>query len=109
MRAPCTLGDETRKPNRLTLTPEQLLTPDALHEAEAEELNLEAEAEMIEEVEEPAGFARKPAVSLDCQSSSPDSITWTKLGPQTLIPKCLIAKYFAPLDSTNRNHTFVDF
>ena len=50
------LGDDTRKPNRLTLTPEKLLTLDAL---------LEAEEEMLKEVEEAAGFARKPAVSLD--------------------------------------------
>ena len=34
------LGDDTRKPNRLTLTPETLLTPAALDEAEAEELKL---------------------------------------------------------------------
>ena len=54
-----------RKPKRLTLTPEKLLTPVALHEAEAEELILEAEEEMLEEVEEVAGFARKPAIILD--------------------------------------------
>ena len=59
------LGDDTRKPKRLTLTPETLLTLDALLEAEVEELILEAEEEILEEVEEVAGFARKPANSLD--------------------------------------------
>ena len=47
------------------MTPEKLLTPDALLEAEAEELILEADEETLEEVEEVAGFARKPAISLD--------------------------------------------
>ena len=47
------------------MAPEQSLTPAALHKAEAEELILEAAEEMLEEVEEVAGFARKPAISLD--------------------------------------------
>ena len=55
------------------MTPETLLTPDALHEAEAEELILEAEEEVLEEVEDVAGFARKPAFSLDCQFTGPES------------------------------------
>ena len=94
------LGDDTRKPNRLTLTPETLLTPAALHEAEAEELKLknrrskdwdvvhhrevsierpssevswirDAVESKIEEVD--AGFARKPTFSLDCQFTGPES------------------------------------
>ena len=64
MRAPYTLGDETRKPNRLTLTPEPLLTPDALHEAGDAGEALEDE-EASEDELEAAGFAWKPAVSLD--------------------------------------------
>ena len=45
MRALHTLGEDTRKPNRLTLTPEKLLTPDALVEAgDAEEALEDGEA-----------------------------------------------------------------
>ena len=43
----------------------KLLTPVALLEDEAGELILEAAEEMLKEVEEVAGFARKPAISLD--------------------------------------------
>ena len=61
------LGDDTRKPNRLTLTPEQLLTPDALHEAGDAEEALE-DGEASENELEAAGFAQKPAVILDCET-----------------------------------------
>ena len=47
MRALSTLGDDTRKRNGLTLTPEPLLTPDALHKAGEEVLEAE---EKLEEV-----------------------------------------------------------
>ena len=53
------------------MTPETLLTPDALLEAEYAEEALEDE-EASEDELEAAGFARKPAVSLDCQSIHPE-------------------------------------
>ena len=70
------LGDDTRKPNRLTLTPETLLTPAALHEAEAEELKLEI-VEVVVGGDLGMFFT---ADCLDCQSACQDRCL-NKFGP----------------------------
>ena len=106
-----------RKPNRLTLTPEKLLTPAALLEAEvAGEEILEAEEEKLKEVEDVAGFAQKPAISLDFEVvflgllGSHRVVSIVSLPAQNrhpehswapnYYPQLPMAKCFAPLDST---------